>query len=110
MTPPPPPTPAKRSEFSYAFDPLRADGRVEIHDEQGNAIAEVQTIKTAEFVCVRLNSYEEQRLALESAQSALTEAALDYNHPSFTDRRGAGWRMSAALLAVRTALSERGGV
>ena len=43
--------------------------------------------------------------ALREARSALYEAATDYNHPNFTDRRGAGPRMTAALTAVNVALA-----
>lgn len=47
--------------------------------------------------------------ACEAAVSALYEASMDYNQMGFTDRRGAGPRMSAALKAVRLALSKAAG-
>lgn len=81
--------------------PYRADRIV--------VLASCCTPEDGQFIVTACNSHHDLVAACEAACSALYEAASDYNHPSFTDRRGAGPRMSAALKAVRLALSKAAG-
>ncbi len=56
--------------YNYAFDPLREDGRVEVRCN-GVAIAEVQTINSAEILCRKLNAVTDLTAFAEYARNSI---------------------------------------
>lgn len=79
-----------------------------ISDEDGVNLARIHSMELAAQIVADHNQVEAMREALEQAEDALYEAHLDYNHPAFTDRRGAGPRMTKALNALKAALAGKG--
>lgn len=100
--------------FLYALTAIDDEGFHLIRDRKSETVVGRDTfiswsakgkIDPMSLVNYNLSQFQSTRTALRDAQAMLREVAADYNHPNFTDRRGAGPRINAVLESIQHALN-----